>query len=249
MANEAENIAPEAIAGIVEEPAAEEVVKTDAPAAPSEEKGDEAPAAAPTAEEAPAELYELPDGRKVDAQTLTKEWKENFLPEFTRKSQELATLKPNNPNPVSDPANPALSEDWVPQTYAEIVKVAETQVINTIAAQQQEAAERQQQVEAEIEKQLGEIRKADPSLDEARLFQHANKYQFSDLKLAHENMVAMSQAAKAVETKVKTNIANRANEPVSGRPSGAPEAGGIDWARTQNSRGVSALEFLQGLSK
>jgi hypothetical protein len=35
------------------------------------------------------ELFDLPDGRKVDKKTLTKEWKENFYPEFTRRSQKL----------------------------------------------------------------------------------------------------------------------------------------------------------------
>ena len=34
-------------------------------------------------------LFDLPDGRKVDAKTLSKEWKENFYPEFTRRSQTL----------------------------------------------------------------------------------------------------------------------------------------------------------------
>jgi hypothetical protein len=36
------------------------------------------------------ELFDLPDGRKVDAATLSKEWKENFMPEFTKRSQALA---------------------------------------------------------------------------------------------------------------------------------------------------------------
>jgi hypothetical protein len=39
------------------------------------------------------ELFELPDGRKVPAQELSKEWKENFYPEFTRRSQQLAEFK------------------------------------------------------------------------------------------------------------------------------------------------------------
>jgi len=34
-------------------------------------------------------LMELPDGRKVDPKTFSKEWKENFYPEFTRRSQRL----------------------------------------------------------------------------------------------------------------------------------------------------------------
>lgn len=42
------------------------------------------------------ELFELPDGRKVDSSTLSKEWKENFYPEFTRRSQQLADIKRTN---------------------------------------------------------------------------------------------------------------------------------------------------------
>ena len=53
-----------------------------------EESTDETPVEESTEEE--AELFELPDGRKVDAATLQTEWKENFAPEFTRRSQELA---------------------------------------------------------------------------------------------------------------------------------------------------------------
>jgi len=39
------------------------------------------------------DTFELPDGRKVDASTLSKEWKDNFYPEFTRRSQELSKLR------------------------------------------------------------------------------------------------------------------------------------------------------------
>jgi len=39
------------------------------------------------------ELFNLPDGRKVPAEELSKEWKENFYPEFTRRSQQLADFK------------------------------------------------------------------------------------------------------------------------------------------------------------
>jgi predicted NAD-dependent protein-ADP-ribosyltransferase YbiA (DUF1768 family) len=42
------------------------------------------------------ELFELPDGRKVDSTTLSKEWKENFYPEFTRRSQKLADIERTN---------------------------------------------------------------------------------------------------------------------------------------------------------
>ena len=74
----------------------------DAPVAEETPAGDEAPAVegeeVPVVEETPAvdELFELPDGRKVDAATLQTEWKDNFAPEYTRKAQELADLKKEN---------------------------------------------------------------------------------------------------------------------------------------------------------
>src|SRR4029079_11164306 len=68
-----------------------------APATPAAPSPATAPVASPTPTDgqtpppgkAPTEgeLYELPDGRKVDAQTLQKEWKTNFLPDYTKKSQ------------------------------------------------------------------------------------------------------------------------------------------------------------------
>ena len=39
------------------------------------------------------ELFDLPDGRKVPAGELSKEWKENFYPEFTRRSQQLSEYR------------------------------------------------------------------------------------------------------------------------------------------------------------
>jgi len=66
-------------------------------------------------EQAPSEpdLYDLPDGRKVDGQTLAKEWKENFLPDYTRKSQALSEMKdkttPTEKKPWED-------ETWVPNS-------------------------------------------------------------------------------------------------------------------------------------
>ena len=41
-------------------------------------------------------MYELPDGRKVTGEELSREWKDNFLPDYTKKSQELAKLNKTN---------------------------------------------------------------------------------------------------------------------------------------------------------
>ena len=56
---------------------------------PSPETPPENPPADPTPTDPKPDptLYETPDGRQVDAETLQREWKDNFLPEFTRKSR------------------------------------------------------------------------------------------------------------------------------------------------------------------
>jgi len=46
-----------------------------------------------TTSEVKETLFEMPDGKQVDAATLAKEWKENFYPEFTRRSQKLAEIE------------------------------------------------------------------------------------------------------------------------------------------------------------
>jgi len=85
-------------------------------------EGDEAPAVAETDVEPEAELFELPDGRKVDAVTLQTEWKENFAPEFTRRSQELAELKKGTQElPTETPTSPYADPDYVPESYEEIL--------------------------------------------------------------------------------------------------------------------------------
>ena len=233
--------------GSVESQVAQEVAPVvETPSETVVEETKEGEVVTPSAEQPAEVLYDLPDGRKVDAETLTREWKENFLPEFTRKSQELSNLTKSN---QAEPVKQERGDDWTPSSYAEIVEVAKQEAINQIVAQQQQAMERQKEVEAAISTQLTEIKKTEPSLDEARLFQHANKYQFSDLRLAYQNMKDMNLVAKTVEKTVQKNIAVRSAEPVAGKQTGTVDNSGIDWNQTQALKGVSALEYLQGLGK
>lgn len=176
---------------------------------PSEVTPEEAPA---PVERAPEEtLYELPDGRKVDAETLSREWKENFYPDYTRKSQALAAKEINNKPSEEDPlANP----DYVPTSYAEIVRIAEQRAIEAIDKRTQATAEQQKALENEVESQITSIKSQDPSLDENALFLHANKYGFRDLTVAHKNMQDMKSAMKTVQQTTAKNIAKRA-DPVS----------------------------------
>lgn len=173
-------------------------------------------------------LYELPDGRKVDAETLSKEWKENFYPEYTRKSQELAgykrgeqefTKKPEA-KPAEDP-EPWKNPDYVPQTYGEIVEIATKEAMRRIQSQAQEEANRTRAIEEAVSNELSEIKKLDPKLDENALFAHANKYGFNNLKMAYQNMSELRRVEADTEQRVLKNLKTREAAPVSGRP-GAP---------------------------
>lgn len=188
------------------------------------------------------ELFELPDGRKVDASTLSKEWKENFYPDYTRKSQELAakngkppeTLPTATKNPFADPS-------YVPQSYEEIIEAAKTAALSEIETRQRQEIEARQAIESAVETQLNEIKTTDPALNENELFLHATKYGFRDLKLAHANMKAMSDLVKKVQTKTADNITKR-NDPVSITPGG-------NGTKPNPSNFATAQDYLRSLKQ
>lgn len=207
--------------------------------APSEQPKPETPPVVEPAKPAEPELFELPDGRKVDAVTLSKEWKENFYPDYTRKSQELAKKAPEAP--LQDkPTNPYADPNYVPQTYEEIIKAAEQRALQAIEAKEQARIEHQKSIEDAVSGQLTEIRKSDPSLNENALFLHANKYGFRDLKAAHANMRDMSELAKKVQTKTAQDIAKR-TDPVSVSP-------GASGQRPDPSHFATARDYLRSLT-
>lgn len=205
------------------------------------------PADAPAADTVPAadpaatvELFELPDGRKVDAATLTKEWKENFLPEYTRTTQALAAKKeplqtdPSKDNKYADPA-------YVPQTYDEIIEAATQRALQTLEGKEASRIAAQKALEDAVESQLTEIKKTDPNVNENALFLHATKYGFRDLKSAHQNMKDMSDVVKKTQTQTAQNIAKR-NDPVSASP-------GATGAKPDPSQFGSAIEYLRSIRK
>lgn len=205
-----------------------------APAAPAEPTEPAQPA------EPEAELYELPDGRKVDAGTLSREWKENFYPDYTRKSQELAKAKNPEPLPNNEPAkNPYADPTYVPQSYEEILKVAEERAVKAIEAKEQQRIDASQAIENAVATQLTEVKATDSSVNENALFLHATKYGFRDLKLAHQNMKDMSDTVKKVQTKTAQDIAKR-NDPVSITPGGS-------GARPDPSNFENARDYLRSL--
>lgn len=218
------------------------VATPDTPPAP-----ESAPEPAPAEPAAPAEpvLYETPDGRKVDAETLQREWKENFLPDYTRKSQKLAEIErasqPKDQD-VPDWAKP----DYVPRSYAEVIEIAKQEALADLQRRNEAEQQHRAQVAAQVDSQLAEIKAADPKLDENALFLHATKYGFRDLKLAHENYKTMRDAVAQAEARAVANIQSRGNTPVA-VPAGSPPPSGDTVDPGIVKQFGSAREYLASL--
>lgn len=202
-----------------------------------------APEAVPEAKTEPT-LYELPDGRKVDGETLAKEWKSNFLPDYTRKSQELAKLK--QPEPKTEEQPKWTDPEWQPQTYAELLEAAEQRVRASLEAEKQEELAKKEQVNSWVQTQLEEIKQQEPGLSEELLFQHANKYGFGDLKTAYQNMKDFNLAVKHTEQKVLKNVKAREAEPIAAKPNAGEPSEGVDYHEIVGNR-MSAVEMLSRL--
>jgi hypothetical protein len=215
---------PEEVADTPSEP----VVETETPAEPVE-----------TVETTEPEvvLYDLPDGRKVDADGVAQEYR-NLLSDYTKKSQELATYKA--PINETKPTNPLNDPDYVPATYAELAQQIKEETLREIEQRQNAEAQARQALEDSISAQLTEIKTADPNLNENSLFEHATKYGFRDLKMAHQNMRDMNAVVKKAQEVTVANIAKRA-DPVSGNPAAS-------GARPDPSNFSSSVEYLRSLT-
>ncbi len=210
-------------------------VETPAPSEPTPAP-EATPATEPVAPTVPTEpeLFDLPDGRKVDAATLANEFKTNFLPEFTRKSQELAALKTGTPPTAPQPAvNPYADPEYVPQNYAEIIQAAKEAALSELAQKETDRIANEQAVETAVATQLAEVKVIDPTVNENQLFLHATKYGFNNLKVAHANMKDMAELAKNVKQQTAADIHKR-NDPVSITPGAignVPDPSGFENAR------------------
>jgi hypothetical protein len=209
--------------------------------APSVETTTEAPTekteTVTTTEPTAPELYELPDGRKVDGVTVAQEYK-NLLSDYTRKSQELAQVK-NGHEPLQKQTTETPTDEYVPQTYEELFQIAEQRALKAIEAKEQARLDERKQIEDTIASQLSELKTTDPSLNESALFTHATKYGFKDLKIAHQNMKDMNALAKNVQQTTVKNIQKR-NDPVSAVP-------GATGQRPNPSGFSSAVEYFRSL--
>lgn len=183
------------------------------------------------------ELFELPDGRKVDAVTLQHEWKENFAPEFTRRSQELAELKKGAQK--EETRSLLADPDYVPESYLSLAEQIKAELRADMEREERTKLEQQQAVENLVIEQLESVKAIDPNVDENKLFLHANKYGFRDLKVAYDNMRDMSQIVKTVQKVTAENIAKR-NDPVSVSP-------GSTGIRPDPSAFGSAVEYMRSL--
>lgn len=204
----------------------------------------ETPTDAPVVTPEPV-LYETPDGRKVDAETLQREWKENFLPDYTRKSQKLAEIE-RATAPKDQDVPEWAKPDYVPKSYAEVIEIAKQEALADI--ERNRAAEIQQRTEIaqQVDAQLTELKTLDPKLDENALFQHATKYGFRDLKVAHENYKVMRDAVAQAEARAIANIQARGGTPVA-MPAGTPPPAGEGIDPSVTSRFGSAREFMESL--
>lgn len=224
------------------------VVETPTPETPPvEEKKEEIPAdPTPETPKIEAELFDLPDGRKVDAAGLKREY-ENLLPEFTKRSQELADFKREkelNKSPDNEPE--WKKPDYVPKDYAEVITLAKEAALKEIQETALAEEKRVKTIQDSVDSEITELKKVDPKLDENALFTHANKYGFRDLKTAHANMTDMQKVVVETEQRTVKNLKNREEDQISGKPGGEiPDDSGYD--PKSMSQFDSAAEYMASL--
>lgn len=233
-ANSAEEVEPTVETPVEETP--------EAPSETTETADEEVTEEAVAETETSQELFDLPDGRKVDGQTLAKEWKENFLPDYTRKSQELAKIS----KPETEQGPKWKSADWQPETYAELLEAAKESVFTEMEQAKQMEVEKKEQVDSWVQGQLDEIKTLEPNVSEELLFQHANKYNFGDLKTAFQNMKDFNLAVKHTEQKVLKNLKTREAEPIAAKPNAGEVSDGIDFNFDRNESASEALARIKG---
>lgn len=240
---------PMELTGSEEAPEETPIVETPVEETPSTEESIEEVPVDPEPEEVTTEevLYETPDGRKVTADVLQKEWKENFLPEFTRKSQRLAEIdreKELNRSPKEEPA--WKDPNYVPQNYAEVIEIAKAAAIDQIQNDAKSEQNRIASIKKSVETELSGLKTKDPSLDENSLFQHANKYGFQSLTTTYANMKDMKKTAVDVEQRTIKNLKTRDVDPVSTGAGGeASDDSGYD--PNEMSQYDGAAEYLSHL--
>ncbi len=194
------------------------------------------------------EFFTLPDGRKLTGKEFEKEYKENFLPEFTRKSQELADLKRNGEitKPIEDIPE-WQKPDYIPESYADVIKIAKEEALKELKLGNAKQEEHIKNVQTQVETEISELKKIDPTLDENALFAHATKYNFQDLKTAHSNMSDFKKSMLDTEERVLSNIKTRETTKVAVPAVTISGTNLNDFDPTVSSRFSTSSEYLDFL--
>lgn len=175
----------------------------------------------PVAPPPEAGQYDLPDGTKTDAAGLAKAWRDNFMPEYTRKSQELAAIKakaePQKEAPT-DAKAPWENSEWQPNSYKELAEVtvnrAEQRVWQKILSEADRGERETKEREAYVQHEVEQLKALDPKVDTGRVMSHAAKYAFTSLVPAYHNMKALEDTERRTEERIMKNMKLRASEPV-----------------------------------
>lgn len=174
-----------------------------------------------TKEPAKAEdnLVELPDGRKLPPKEAEAEYR-NLYSEFTRKSQKLATYEKGQSSEINNNNQPTDKSEWIPQTWEEVLERSKQALREDFENEKKAEADSRQKTEDMVVGQLTELKKENPTLNETQLFNHAMKYNFTDLKLAYTNMKDMQSSIQKATKMTADNLAKRNAEPISGGSQG-----------------------------
>ena len=104
------------------------------------------------------EVFELPDGRKVDAKTLSKEWKENFYPEFTRRSQKLSEFQKTEQErqaQAETEARKTVGDKVAPEVREAIVNIVKPEFLAW--QNEQERLQAQREEDRQFEQKLSDL--------------------------------------------------------------------------------------------
>jgi len=198
-----------------------------------------------TPSEIPAEnLVELPDGRKLSPKEAEAEYR-NLYSEFTRKSQKLATYEKDPSKITNEPKTVVEKTEWVPQTWDEVLEKAAQSIEEKRQRESQAEQELRQKNETYVSEQLADLKKENPTLNETQLFNHALKYNFSDLKVAYSNMRDMQSSIKKATEETAKNIQKRNAEPVNGGGQGGAVYDGDVY--DPSARNTSLVDYLRSI--
>lgn len=194
--------------------------------------------------------FELPDGREVDAQGLKDEYYK-LLPEFTRRSQELAALKQPKQETAPEKA-PWEDPNWQPRTWQEVFEAGKQATLREVSPLLQEVEQNKQQREiysqaqAAIDTELASIKAKDPKINETELFKHANKG-FNSLTAAYNDLQERKIMAKTIEQNVLKSIKFR-EDPIAVSSATSPQddiPSYQDISKFRNVRDAAAAAFSQ----